>query len=197
MKEKILKYLKTICLWILIVCFITSFATFITNLDSYLRPTKIAKNPTEDSLVLYSKDIEEDLNKLTGDLKDVYGENYPALGIVYYKAILHYSSETVVQNFLFSLIGGFALGNIIYFVFIAKYKKYKLFICLVLALFVTAIFFSLSDIFTNYANNEKLEFTVNNIFWNMEVTSIPYIIISIILIVVQKIYSTYVEIRNS
>ena len=197
MKEKIWKYVKTIFLWILIVCFSTSFVGFATNIDSYLKPTWISKNPTDSTLVSQAKTIEEELNKVTEDLQDVYGENYPALGIVYYKAILHYSSVSLVQNFLFSLIAGFGIGNIVYFVFVAKYKKYQLFIALLLALLVTAFFLGLSDILTYFANNEKFELTISEVLWNMEVTAIPYTIASLVLIVIQKISSTYIEIRNS
>lgn len=197
MKEKIFKYLKTICICILIVGFITSLISFLASINDYLTPARISKNPTDESLVSYAKDLEKNLNDLTDDLKDTYGENYPALGIAYYRTILHYSSEKIVQNFLFELIAGFGLGNIIYFIFIAKYKKYKLFIALVLALFITAIFLGLSDILTDFANSEKSDFGLSNIFWNMEVTSIPYIIVSLILIAFNKIYSTYIEIRNS
>ncbi len=197
MKEKIFKYLKTIFICIFIVSFITSAVSFLASINDYLTPSRIAKNPTDDSLVKYAKDLEKNLNELTEDLKDTYGESYPALGISYYRTILHYSSEKVVQNFIFNLIAGFGLGNIIYFVFIAKYRKYKLFMALVIALFITAFFLGLSDILTSIANSEKTKFGLSNIFWNMEVTAIPYVIVSLILIGVQKVYSTYVEIRNS
>lgn len=197
MKEKIFKYLKTICLWILIVSFITSCVSFANNISSYIKPVQIDKSPIDASLVSQAEDIEYELNKLTKELKELYGENYPALGIVYYKAILHYSSESLVQNFLFSLIAGFGLGNIVYFVFIAKYKKYKLFLALIIALFITALFFTLTDILTNFVNNEDFKITISEILFTMEVTAIPYTIVSLILIVVQKVSATYIEIRNS
>lgn len=197
MKKNIFKYLKTVFLWILIVGFITSTVSFLANINDYLTPARITKNPTDDSLIKYAKELEKNVTDLTDDLKDTYGDSYPALGISYYRTILHYSSEKVVQNFIFELIAGFGLGNIIYFIFIAKYKKYKLFIALTIALFVCAIFLGLSDILTNIANAEKIDFSLSNIFWNMEVTAIPYIIISLVLIGIQKVYSTYIEIRYS
>ena len=197
MKEKILKYFKTICLWILIISFIVSSISFVKNVSNYLTPSKIDKNPTDENLIHYTKSLEDNLDNLTKDLKDIYGENYPALGIIYYKTVLHYSSETLVQNFIFEIICGFGVGNVIYFIFIAKYKKYKLFIVLVIVLFITSIFLSLSDILTNVVNGEKIDFSLSNLFWNMETTSIPYTITAIILITIQKIYSTYIAIRDS
>ena len=197
MKEKIFKYLKTICLWILIVSFITSFVSFVNNLNPYLKPVQISRTPLDSKLLSEAKKIESNLDDLTSDLKDSFGENYPALGIVYYKTILHYSSNTPVQNFLFSIIAGFGLGNIVFFVFISKYKKYNLFIALLIAFFFTACLFSLSDLLTNFANNEKLEFSISTILWNMEVTSIPYVLTSFVLIIINKVYSTYKEIRYS
>ena len=197
MKEKILKYFKTICLWILIISFIVSSISFVKNVSNYLTPSKIDKNPTNENLIHYTKSLEDNLDNLTKDLKDIYGENYPALGIIYYKTVLHYSSETLVQNFIFEIICGFGVGNVIYFIFIAKYKKYKLFIVLVIVLFITSIFLSLSDILTNVVNGERIDFSLSNLFWNMETTSIPYTITAIILITIQKIYSTYIAIRDS
>ena len=197
MKEKIFKYLKTICLCILITSFIISFVGFISKLESYLKPAKINNNPTDSNIVSEGKKVESELEKLVDDLKDKYGENYPALGIVYHQTILHYSSVSTIQNFLLSLIVGFGIGNIIYFIFIAKYKKYKLFLALLIALLITSLLFSLSDILTNISNNKKIDFSLQNILWNMEVICIPYLIISIILIVANKIYSTYIEIRYS
>ena len=197
MKEKIFKYIKTVALWILIVSFFTSFVNFSTNLNSYLRPVKISTTPLDNNLISEAKKIESNLNELTDGLKDSFGDDYPALGIVYYKAILHYSSNTVVQNFLFSIIAGFGLGNIVFFIFVDKYKKYKLFFALLIALLCTSILFGLSDLLTNFANNEKLEFSISTVLWNMEVTVIPYCIVAIVLIVINKIYSTYKEIRFS
>ena len=197
MNEKIIKYLKTIFLWILIVGFIISVVSFINNINSFIKPAKIEKNPTNESFISQAKKIETELNDLTENLKDTYGENYPALGIIYYKTILHYSSTDLVRNFLFELIAGFALGNIIYFVFIEKFTKYKLFIVLTIGLFVTSIFLGLSDILINCANNELFEFNFDQIILNMVITSIPYTIISLMLIAVQKIYSTFIEIRYS
>ena len=78
-----------------------------------------------------------------------------------------------------------------------KYKKYKLFFALLIALLCTSILFGLSDLLTNFANNEKLEFSISTVLWNMEVTVIPYCIVAIVLIVINKIYSTYKEIRFS
>lgn len=197
MKQKILKYLKTIALWILIVSFITSFVSFSNNLNSYLKPVRISTTPLDKNLISEAKKIESNLDELTNELKDSFGDDYPALGIVYYKSILHYSSNTVVQNFLFSIIAGFGLGNIIFFIFVGKYKKYKLFFALLIALLCTSILFGLSDLFTNFANNEKLEFSISTVLWNMEITVIPYSLVSVILIIINKIYSTYKEIRFS
>lgn len=197
MKEKIFNYIKTISLWILIISFITSTAGFFTNISDYLLQANINKYPTNKDLKDYAINLEENINDLTSDLKDNLGEDYPALGVVYYKTILHYSSERFVQSFLFELIAGFALGNIIYFIFIAKCKKYKLFIALIIILFISALFFELTDILTNYVNGENFKLSFKNILFTMEVIGIPYSIISILLVAINNIYKTYIEIRYS
>lgn len=197
MKEKFFKYFKTIILWILIFNFIVNFFGFFKNLDSYFIPSKILKNPTDSTLVSQAKDIEDNLESLQNDLKDNYGENYPALGISYFSAISHYSSTTIIQNFLFSLIAGFGFGNIIYFIFIAKYKKFKLFLALLISLFISAFLLGLSDILTYTSNGEEFEFSFKNILLNMELSSITFWIVSIVLIIINKVYSTYIEIRYS
>ena len=84
MKEKIIKYLKTIFLWILIVGFITSLISFINKINSFIIPAKIDKKPTNESFISQANKIETELNDLKENLKDKYGENYPALGIIYY-----------------------------------------------------------------------------------------------------------------
>lgn len=197
MKDKVIKYLKTICLWILIVSFITGLISFFLNLQDYLTPRQIIKNPVDESLVSYAKDVEKDVTDLTRDMTATYGEEYPAIGIIFYRTIVHYSSMHVIQNFLFGIIGGFGLGNIIYIVFIQKYKKWDLLIFFVISLFVTAVLFGLSDIFTSYANNEKVDFVFANILWNMEVVAIPYFITTFVLLLIQKLVSTFNEIRYS
>ena len=197
MKEKIFLYLKNLFLCILIINFITSFFSFCLKINSFLMPTKISKDPTNSSLLKKAQEIEKDLNKLTTDLKDNYGESYPALGISYYQSILHYSSNDLVRNFLFSITFGFMIGNLIYFIFINKKVKFNLFFCIVISLFFTAFLFGLTDILINYANNEDFNLTINHIIWIMEIISIPGAIISLLLIGIQKIYSTYIEIRYS
>lgn len=197
MKEKIFKYLKTVFLCILIVSFLTGLVSFFSHLKDYLTPREIVKNPLDSNLISYANDVEKELDNLTYDMTSNYGEDYPAFGIVYYRAVLHYSSVSVIQNFLFGIIAGFGLGNIIYIVFIAKYKKLDLSIFFIISLFVTSVLFGLSDMFTNYANNEKIGFVFADILWNMETVGIPYFITTFVLMIIQKISSTYIEIRNS
>lgn len=197
MKEKIFKYLKTICLWILIVSFITSAISFSLSISDYVKIGLIKKNPTDTDLINYANSIETSIDKVTTELKDTYGENYPALGISYYETTLHYSSERLVQNFIFELIAGFALGNIMYFIFVAKYKKLKLFFALIIALLITAVLFCLSDILTNFVNGEGIDFTLKNILWTMELTAVPYMVLSILLLTLYQVYSYYIEIKNS
>lgn len=197
MKKIFIQYLKNIFFWILILNFIVSFFSFITNIESYLTPSKIAKNPTDSSLIDYGKNLEKELEDLTGDLKDTYGEDYPSLGICYYRTILHYSSNSLIQNFLFSIIYGFGLGNIVYFIFVVKYKKYKLFFSLLIILLISSLFLELSDILTCIANNEKIDFSINNFLLNMEITLVPYSLVSLALIIIKKVYQTYIDIRYS
>lgn len=196
--NKFKKYLLCLLFSILAINFIVSANSFFTSLSQYLIPSQIKKDPNNDSLVSIGKNLEETLENTIYELTETHGEDYPALGIMYYQTISHYSSVTLVQNFIFSLIGGFTLGNIIFFIFFAKLKSpYILFLSLVLVLFVTAFFLSLSDILTYIANSEEIAFSLSEIFWNMEVWVIPYTIICLVLCAVQKIYTVYKEIQNS
>lgn len=195
--NKFIKYFLCIFFSILAINFIVSIIAFCSNISDYLIPSKIEKDPKNDSLVSIGKKFESTLDDTIYELKETHGEDYPALGIVYYRTVSHYSSITVVQNFLFSIVAGFALGNIIFFIFVAKFKSYKLVIFLILALLATAILLSLSDILTYVANNEEIQFGFPEIFWNMETSAIPYIIACLVLCGIHKVYSVYVEIQNS
>ncbi len=197
MKEKIIKYLKTVFLWIFIVNFIISFLNFTNNIDSYLKPAEITNNLENKSIISEANSIESELNNLTYDLKEKYGENYPALGVTYYQTMFHYSSYTLVEDFLLSLIIGFEIGNIIYFIFIAKYEKYKLFFAILISIVITSIFFELYNNFISIANNTPTKFAIKNMILNIDKTLIPYSILSIMLVIVNKIYKTYIEIRYS
>ena len=197
MKEKIIKYLKTVFLWIFIVNFIISFLNFTNNIDSYLKPAEITNNLENKSIISEANSIESELNNLTYDLKEKYGENYPALAVTYYQTMFHYSSYTLVEDFLLSLIIGFEIGNIIYFIFIAKYEKYKLFFAILISIVITSIFFELYNNFISIANNTPTKFAIKNMILNIDKTLIPYSILSIMLVIVNKIYKTYIEIRYS
>lgn len=196
--NKFKKYLLCLLFSILAINFIVSAISFFDSFSQYLIPSQIKKEPTNDSLISIGKDLEKTLENTIYELNETHGEDYPALGIMYYQTISHYSSVALVQNFIFSLICGFALGNIIFFIFIAKLKSsYKLFTILVLVLFVTAFFLSLSDIITYVANSEEIVFGLSEIFWNMEVWAIPYTIICLVFCAIHKIYTVYKEIQNS
>lgn len=195
--NKFVKYLLCIFFSILAINFLVNLIGFFKYNSSYLIAPQIKNNLQSESLISTGKELEEKLNTQVNALKEQTSENYPALGIIYYQTIAHYSSVTVIQNFLFSLVAGFALGNIIFFIFISGLHSYKLVLVLILALFVTNTLFALSDIYTSYANNESSNFGLSQIFWNMELTAILYTVICILAIIVKKVYQTYYEIRYS
>jgi hypothetical protein len=195
--NKFVKYLLCILFSILAINFLVSAVSFFKETQSYLIPAHTTANPTSEDLVSIATDLETQLDTVISDLKEQNGEDYPALGVMYYRTVAHYSSVTVVQNFIFTLIAGFALGNIIFFVFISGLKSYKLFFAIVLSLFVVAILLSLSDIYTAIANSEEVKFGLSEIFWNMEVSGIVYIIVTIIAMFIHTITKTYYEIKYS
>lgn len=195
--NKVIKYLLCIFFSILAINFIVSAVSCFSSISNYLMRSQIVKNPNNESMISLGKELETTIEHTIEDLKSAQGEDYPALGIMYYSSVAHYSSVSNVQNFIFSLICGFALGNIIFFIFIAKFKSYKLIIFLLLSLFTTAFLLALSDILTFIANEEEIKFGLSQIFWNMEVTAIPYIITSLILYGINKICTVYIEIQNS
>lgn len=195
--NKFVKYLLCIFFSILAINFLVNVIGFFKYNSSYLIAPQIKNNLQSESLISTGKELEEKLNTQIDALKEQTNENYPALGIIYYQTIAHYSSVTVIQNFLFSLVAGFALGNIIFFIFISGLHSYKLVLVLILALFVTSTLFALSDIYTSYANNESSNFSISQIFWNMELTAILYTVICILAIIAKKVYQTYYEIRYS
>ena len=195
--ETIFKYLKTIVIWILIVNFVVSAYLFSTNISDYLSQGKIEQSLLDSDLISNAESIQDSLDGLASNLKSTVGDDYPALGVVYYKTILHYSTEKVVQMFLFSLILGFGLGNIIYFIFVVKFVKVKLLFALTIAACITGLFFGLTDILTYAANGEEFNLTIGEIVLDMEVTAIPYAIVSVILAILNKVYLAYVEIRDS
>lgn len=195
--NKVVKYLLCILFSILSINFIVSASSCFSSISQYLIPAEIIKNPTNEEVVSSGKDLESIIEDSTAELKEAHGEDYPALGVMYYRTVAHYSSVSNVQNFIFSLICGFALGNIIFFIFVVKFKSYKLIVCLILVLFVTAFFFALSDVLTYVANAEKVKFGLSEIFWNMEITAIHYTIACLVLAGIHKVYTVYVEIQNS
>lgn len=195
--NKFVKYLLCIFFSILAINFLINLIGFFKYNSSYLLSSRIKNNLQSESLISTGKDLEEKLNTQIDALKEQTSEDYPALGIIYYQTVSHYSSVAIIQNFLFSLIAGFALGNIIFFIFISGLHSYKLTIALILALFVTSLLLTLSDVYTAYANNEAAQFGLSQIFWNMEVSGITYIIVCILTLIAKKIYKTYYEIRYS
>lgn len=195
--NKFVKYLLYILFSILAINFLVNLISFFYNTEAYLTPAKITANPTSENLISSATELENQLDSLITDLKEQNGEDYPALGIMYYRTIAHYSSVTIVQNFIFSLIAGFALGNIIFFIFISDLKSYKLVLMLILVLFISSTFLALSDIYTAIANSEEFNFGLSEIFWNMETSGIAYIIVCIISLVIKKITKTYYEIKYS
>lgn len=195
--NKFVKYLLCIFFSILAINFLINLIGFFKYNSSYLLSSRIKNNLQSESLISTGKDLEEKLNTQIDALKEQTSEDYPTLGIIYYQTVSHYSSVGIIQNFLFSLIAGFALGNIVFFIFISDLHSYKLTIALILALFVTSLLLTLSDVYTAYANNETAQLGLSQIFWNMEVSGITYIIVCILTLIAKKIYKTYYEIRYS
>lgn len=195
--NKLIKYFLCVFFSILVVNFFISAGTCFSNMNEYLIPSKIVKEPTNENFISIGKELETTIENSNLELKDAHGEDYPALGIMYYRTVAHYSSVASVQNFIFSLICGFALGNIIFLIYIVKFNSYKLVICLILILFATGFFMALSDILTYVANVEEIKFGLSQILWNMETIAIHYIIVCLVLCAIHKIYTVYVEIQNS
>lgn len=195
--NKLLKYFVCILFSILAINFLTNLGSFCTNTDNYLESARINARPKAEDVMETGKTLENQLNTTINDLKKANGDDYPALGIMYYKAVSHYSSVTIIQNFIFSLIAGFALGSIIFFIFISELKTYKLFFAILLILIVTSFLLTLSDVYTSIANSEEINFNLPQFFWNMEVCAIAFAILTIILVVINKLYKTYYEIRYS
>lgn len=195
--NKFLKYLLCIIFSILAISFLTNAISFVKSTDSYLTPARITANPTSEDLIEVATELETQLDTLSTDLKEQNGEDYPALGVMYYRTIAHYSSVTIIQNFIFSLIAGFTLGNIIFFIFISGLKSYKLAIALFLVLLVLSLLLTLSDVYTAIANSEEVKFGLPEFFWNLEVGGIVYIIVIAIIYAIKKISTTYYEIKYS
>lgn len=193
--NKFLKYLLCILFSILAINFLVSLNSFLKNTESYLESAAINANPKAEDVITTGQTLEKQLDKTINDLKDKNGEDYPALGVMYYKAIAHYSSVTVVQNFIFTLIAGFALGSMIFLIFISGLKTYKLFFAVLLVLAITALLLTLSDVYTSIANSEAINFNLSQFFWNMEVSAIAFLIMTVILVAINRIYKTYYEIR--
>ena len=195
--NKFLKYLLCVLFSILAINFLVSLTSFLKNTDSYLESTNINSNPKAEDVITTGQTLEKQLDKNINELKNKNGEDYPALGIMYYKAVSHYSSVTVVQNFIFTLISGFALGSMIFFIFISGLKTYKLFFAILLVLVITSFLLTLSDVYTSIANSEEINFGLPQFFWNMEVSAITFLIVIVILVAINGFYKTYYEIRYS
>ena len=195
--NKVLKYFLCVLFTILTINFLTSFHSFRINTNSYFESASINANPKAEDVIKTGQTLEKELSNTINDLKNKNGEDYPALGIMYYKAISHYSSVTVIQNFIFSIIAGFALGSMIFFIFISGLKTYKLALMLFLILAITSFLLTISDVYTSIANSEEIKFGLPQFFWNMEVSAIAFLIATFILTAINKIYKTYYEIRYS
>ncbi len=195
--NKFLKYLLCVLFSILAINFLVSLTSFLKNTDSYLESANINSNPKAEDVITTGQTLEKQLDKNINELKNKNGEDYPALGIMYYKAVSHYSSVTVVQNFIFTLISGFALGSMIFFIFISGLKTYKLFFAILLVLVITSFLLTLSDVYTSIANSEEINFGLPQFFWNMEVSAITFLIVIVILVAINGFYKTYYEIRYS
>ena len=195
--NKFLKYLLCVLFSILAINFLVSLTSFLKNTDSYLESANINSNPKAEDVITTGQTLEKQLDKNINELKNKNGEDYPALGIMYYKAVSHYSSVTVVQNFIFTLISGFALGSMIFFIFISGLKTYKLFFAILLVLVITSFLLTLSDVYTSIANSEEINFGLPQFFWNMEVSAITFLIVIVILVAINGFYKNYYEIRYS
>lgn len=195
--KKITKYFLCILFSILAINFLVNAISAFSKNSDYLFNSKVAKNPKAEEIITLGKNVEKQLDETITAVKEKNGEDYPALGILYYETIEHHSSVTIIQNFIFSLIAGFSLGNIIFFIFISGLKSYKLFIALLLALFVTGMFLALSDVYISIANNEEIKFGLSEIFWNMELCTLLYFIVCLVVGAINKLYKTYHEIRYS
>ena len=195
--NKFLKYLLCVLFSILAINFLVSLTSFLKNTDSYLESANINSNPKAEDVITTGQTLEKQLDKNINELKNKNGEDYPALGIMYYKAVSHYSSVTVVQNFIFTLISGFALGSMIFFIFISGLKTYKLFFAILLVLVITSFLLTLSDVYTSISNSEEINFGLPQFFWNMEVSAITFLIVIVILVAINGFYKTYYEIRYS
>lgn len=195
--NKFLKYLLCVLFSILAINFLVSLTSFLKNTDSYLESASINSNPKAEDVITTGQTLEKQLDKTINELKNKNGEDYPALGIIYYKAVAHYSSVTVVQNFIFTLIAGFALGSMIFFIFISGLKTYKLFFAILLILIITSLLLTISDVYTSIANSEEINFNLSQFFWNMEVSAITFLVVIVILIAINRFYKTYYEIRYS
>ena len=99
--NKFVKYLLCILFSILAINFLVNLISFFYNTEAYLTPAKITANPTSENLISSATELENQLDSLITDLKEQNGEDYPALGIMYYRTIAHYSSVTIIQNFIF------------------------------------------------------------------------------------------------
>lgn len=191
------KYFLCILFSILSLTFIINLISAIKYNSSYLATSKVNNNLNSEEIINMGNELEATLNTQITALKEQTSEEYPALGVIYYQTIAHYSSIAVIQNFIFSIIIGFTLGNMIYLFFISEFKSYKLILLLILVLFITGILISLSDIYIAYANNTTNNINLSSIFWNMEILVIQYIVVCLLMLFLKKVYTTYKEIRYS
>ena len=146
----------------------------------------------------FMNSMQENYNNIVEEEKALYGEEYPAGGVLLY-GLQHVKTMEIIETYILCLIIGVILGTVIYIVFIQKTKGIQMFleiiICgiaiIVLIMLVNVIYNGIANAFVN-ESDIKIEYTS----YVFDINNIIYIFIGIIVLsyiinlIYQKILST-------
>jgi hypothetical protein len=123
------KLLSTIFRSIIVTTFLCFTFLFIYEVPSYINGTLfISMDSNSEIKYEIGQNIENNINDSITNSKSLYGEDYPAIGILLYSIDTWQNSSIIIVSYLFALLLGIVIGTIIYIVSIQKAKGKQLII---------------------------------------------------------------------
>lgn len=191
------KLLTTILYTVIISVFVGTTILFLSSVPEAVQAEMIGYMEDSENIREIGKNYEEQVQQIekhVNESKELYGEDYPAEGILLYQFISKFSTDRIVKGYLLSLSIGIVVGTIIYIVAVQKNSPKKVIIELMFALAILLIMASVLnagyEAIVNKALNEispvsesfysGMEFNINNVL-------VPYIIIAVVVYIVNMI----------
>ena len=163
------KYLLCIICSIIISTFIGFTILFVTEAPSYVRVEMFRNvNKNSNEIKEFSNAFQEDeyrvLNNHILELKEKYGQDYPAEGLVLCQLLDFFRSNSICKTYALSLLIGVIFGTIVYIIFIQKATGMQM---IIETLFFTAIIL-LIILLLNIGYNKIIDVLINELGANID-----------------------------